>query len=149
MRIRYLALPALVAVLYFAWSYRVHLPDGQALLRGLRQQVQTVHFYFHTAPENPAERDRFHMQAAVVTGENQPVTGLHLTAHCAPLAGADHTVVLHEKSPGRYEAETSLDNAGHWQIELIAEKGSWRQREHFELEVLPAASSARSDDDDE
>ncbi len=149
MRTRYLALLALVAVLYFAWPYRSNLPDGQALVRGLRQQVQAAHFYFQTDPQSPLERDRFHMNTAVVTGENQPVAGLRLTAHCSSNVGQERTVVLREKTPGRYEAETSLDNAGHWQIELVGEKGSWRQRERFELEVLPASSSARSDDDDE
>ncbi|MDR3764069.1 MAG: FixH family protein [Acidobacteriota bacterium] len=149
MRTRFPALVALGVVLSAAWFYRGALPDGQAFFRDLRQQVQPATFYFHTIPETPAAFEPFTMQAAVVRGENQPVEGLRLTAHCSSPDHPDRAMVLQEKSPGRYEAETWLAPTGHWQVELIGEKGSWRQHTKFELNVSePARGGSPREDDD-
>ena len=147
MRLRAVAIAAVVGLAYFASEHRSELPAAPhltALILGVRNQFTPFRFTLGTYPESPNCDAPITLTVHVIDAAGHPVDGLVVDA-AASMTGADHAaqyVTLRGKGHGNYEGRIDLEVAGSWQVDLSGTNAFKTSRQRFSIEVGAAHVSS-------
>lgn len=152
MRLRTLAIVAVVVLAYFAAQHHVGLTAlraPSALIQQLRNPP--LRFALTTEPEPPSYDNSTTLKVHVIDSAGKPADKLTVDVYLS-MSGADHEirqVTLRGRGNGDYEGRINFDMAGAWNVDITAIKDGIKSEQRISIEVYPPPASPSTGDDDD